>query len=81
LTTLPEHLDHPAFQVKCLTCEMLRQDVDQCAKYKCCWAYARRGHEQRLKDDARLAEDRAREEGGSNRAVYAHAHAGKGDPA
>jgi hypothetical protein len=46
------HLDHPAVQVKCSACEMMRQHVDQCEKYKCCFAYQRRGHEQRLKDEA-----------------------------
>jgi hypothetical protein len=58
MTPLPPHLDHPAFQVKCSTCEMLRQDVGQCEKYKCCWAWARRGHEQRVEDDAAREKDR-----------------------
>lgn len=60
MPTLPPHLDHPAVAVKCSVCEMLRQHVDQCEKYKCCFAYQRRGHEQRVKDDAKIAEDRAR---------------------
>jgi len=46
------HLDHPAVRTMCSTCEMLRHDVTQCEKYKCCFAYQRRGHEQRVMDDA-----------------------------
>lgn len=58
MTDLPPYLDHPAVRAKCSTCEMARQRVDQCEMYKCCWAWARRGHEQRAKYDARNAADR-----------------------
>jgi hypothetical protein len=67
---IPAHLDHPAFATKCSACEMLQQDVRQCEKFKCCFAYQRRGHEGRQRDDARLKDERERnlsqEEGGND---------------
>lgn len=60
MSTLPPHFDHPAFATKCLTCEMLQQDVRQCEKFKCCFAQQRRGYEGRQRDDARIAEERSR---------------------
>lgn len=61
MSTLPPHLGHPAFATKCSTCEMLQQDVRQCAEAKCCWTWARHGHEQRVADDARMKEERGRQ--------------------
>jgi hypothetical protein len=55
--TIPPHLDHPAVQVKCAACPTFVEPVAQCEEVKCCWAYQRRGHEQRVKDDARLVEE------------------------
>jgi hypothetical protein len=58
---LPEHLDHPAVRVFCATCPAFgRERVEECEEGHCCWAWARRGHEQRVKDDAR---NRAEKEG------------------
>jgi len=57
---LPPHLDHPAVAVKCAACPTFKEHVSQCEEIKCCFAYQRRGHEQRVKDDAKTTEDRAR---------------------
>jgi len=57
---LPPHLDHPAVAVKCSACPTFKERVSKCEEDRCCFAYQRRGHEGRLQDDARIAEDRAR---------------------
>lgn len=61
MTALPPHLDHPAVQVKCAACPTFKDRVERCEDDRCCFAYQRRGHEQRVKDDARLVEEKARE--------------------
>ena len=58
MTPLPVHLDYPAVQVKCAVCPTFNEHVTQCEESKCCFAYQRRGHEQRVKDEARMAQDR-----------------------
>lgn len=53
MSTLPPHLDHPAVATMCSTCPTFKEHVAQCEEIKCCLAYQRRGHDQRVKDDAR----------------------------
>jgi hypothetical protein len=60
MPTLPPNLDHPAVAVKCSACPTFKEHVAQCEEIKCCFAYQRRGHEQRVKDDAKITEERAR---------------------
>jgi hypothetical protein len=53
--------DYPAVAVKCAACPTFQEPIGKCAEIKCCWAWARAGHEQRIADDARIAAEKARE--------------------
>jgi len=51
--------DYPAVQVKCAACPTFQEPIKACAEIRCCWKYARVGHEQRLADDARISAEKA----------------------
>jgi hypothetical protein len=52
--------DYPSVAVFCKPCPTSMEPVRKCAEIKCCWMFARHGYEQRLRDDARIAEERER---------------------
>lgn len=53
--------DYPSVQVRCATCPTFQESITACKEIKCCLAWARAGHEQRLADDARIAAEKGRE--------------------
>jgi hypothetical protein len=58
LSTLPEHLDHPAVETLCSTCPSFKDPAEKCHEAGCGVAYQRSGHEQRVRDDAAREKDR-----------------------
>lgn len=53
--------DYPAVETKCSKCPTFQDSIKACTEAKCCWMWARAGHEQRLADDARIAAEKGRE--------------------
>lgn len=54
--------DYPAVSTVCSKCPTFKETIKACKEIKCCLAWARAGHEQRVADDARLAAEKARAE-------------------
>lgn len=53
--------DYPAVSVFCKPCPTSMEPIRKCTELHCCWAFARHGYEGRLRDDARIAAEKARE--------------------
>jgi hypothetical protein len=53
--------DYPSVAVFCKPCPTFQEPVGKCAEIKCCWMFARHGYEGRMRDDARLKEERGRQ--------------------
>lgn len=53
--------DFPAVSTMCSKCPTFKETSGVCMKIKCCLAYQRRGHEQRVADDARISAEKGRE--------------------